>query len=67
MKYFEFYLLEHVDKSLRYAHAALKTLARDLNSQELTEAVEFLDKAYEKIGRVYVDAEIEWGREDDSC
>ena len=60
MKYFEFYLLEHVDKSLRYAHAALKTLARDLNSQELTEAVECLDKAYEKIGRVYVDAEIEW-------
>ena len=60
MKYFEFYLLEHVDKSLRYAHAALKTLARDLNSQELTEAVECLDKAYEKIGRVYVDANIEW-------
>lgn len=60
MKYFEFYLLEHVDKSLRYAHAALKTLARDLNNQELTEAVECLDKAYEKIGRVYVDANIEW-------
>ena len=60
MKYFEFYLLEHVNKSLRYAHAALKTLARDLNSQELTEAIECLDKAYEKIGRVYADTEIEW-------
>ena len=60
MKYFEFYLLEHVNKSLRYAHAALKTLARDLNSQELTEAIECLDKAYEKISRVYADANIEW-------